>query len=156
MKRAKVLKLKLTPEEKEAKKWEKLDKRINELEKRLINFGAERERILIFWKNKESAFEKEGLRDEAYIINCICGLIEEADPNVAYKKLTVKIRQCQLPLLRDFYRKAREDISRLRTIQLEHTKLRKLKDKKVTLDTIRRGLLAIGEAEGVLPAQQRN
>jgi|WetSurMetagenome_2_1015567.scaffolds.fasta_scaffold346565_2 hypothetical protein len=130
------------------------------LEKRLINFGEERCRIIEFWDNKERQFKAEGLRNDAYIMFHICEIIREANPKLASKMLTGCIRRCKAPLFRDYYKRARDDISRLRKIQNDHEKAERMRLKAIArleaanaLRELERGILPGKETDGVLPTE---
>jgi hypothetical protein len=112
------------------------------LESRLVDFAKERASILEFWSKKERDFRDEGLRNDEYIIHHLLEIIKEANPKIAFKELSLAMQKCQLPLFRDYYRRARSDISRLRKIQLDHERVRKHKEKMEILNAAKRGLLA--------------
>lgn len=125
--------------------------KFSRLEERLVDFEAQRMTIVDQWERKSRNATTEG-----YIMANICEILKDSPtPDVCFKRLTKEIQSCQLPLFRDYYRKAREDVSGLRKIVRDHETVRKLKEKEAQLDATRRGLSAGEKADGVLPTKSK-
>lgn len=125
--------------------------KFSKLEERLVDFEAERMTIVDQWERKSRAATTEG-----YIMANICEILKDSPtPDVCFKRLTDQINRCQLPLFRDYYRKAREDVARLRKIVRDHETVRKMREKGALLDETRRGLSAGEEADRVLPTKSK-
>jgi hypothetical protein len=106
------------------------DQKIAMLEKRLVNFEAEFDTILGQWARKQQKFIEEDKPNDAFIIRRIIEILCEPDLKVAQKKITSHVMKTELPLFRNYYKTAREDIKRLRKIVADHKKLQKLKERK--------------------------
>lgn len=121
-----------------------------QLEKRLVDFGTRRAEIILKWSDKARTMENSGMPDDAFIMGKIVDAISEPAPQTAGKLLTDLIRRCKLPLFRNYYKQARDDIAMLRKIQKQHERARKLKLKREAIESARR--LSTGETlDGVLP-----
>lgn len=106
------------------------DMKIAMLEKRLVNFEKEFDTVLAKWAKKQADFLKADKTNDAYIVRRIIEVMCEPDLKVAQKKITSHVMKTELPLFRNYYKEAREDIKRLRSIIAAHQKLKKLKEKK--------------------------
>jgi len=112
-------------------KVDKKQARIERLESLLVDYNHEFSQIVAKWKNKKEVFESSGSKDDAYVIGVILSNFENPNLKVCQKKLSNLIIRTKLPLFRDYYRKAREDVVRLRKVVAMHDKLKKLIEGKV-------------------------
>ena len=125
--------------------------KFSKMEERLVDFEAQRLTVVQYWAGKERTATSEG-----YIMHHICEILEDSPtPDVCFKRLSEEIRRCQLPLFRDYYRKAREDVAKLRKIARDHETVRKMRGKEALLDATRRGLSAGEAVDGVLPTKSK-
>lgn len=123
------------------------------LKSRLVDYGQERLNIIGQWTTKEREMKEQGKPNDEYIMHHIVEILNDPNPKVVYKLLTSAIRRCKLPLFRDYYRKARTDMLRLKKIQKDHIRARKMAEKEAILDAARRGLQPGEGVDGVLPTE---
>lgn len=103
--------------------------RVSKLRNRLVNFQAAFDDIVFRWTNKQKEYLAEGKTSDAYIVRHIVELLCEPDLKVAQKKLTSHIMRTKLPLFRNYYHQAREDVKRLRKILKDHATVAKEDEK---------------------------
>lgn len=97
------------------------------LEGKLVNFDVEYSNILTKWDNKQTDLLSEGKEHDAFIIREILDCLSEDSLKIANRRLTAHVQKTELPVFRDYYRKAREDVRKLKAIVSAHNKVKKMR-----------------------------
>jgi hypothetical protein len=126
------------------------------MEKRLVNFRIICDEVILKWSQK---YRDSVVDSDRYIYNHIIEILLMPDLKVAAKKLNARIMAVHVPLLRSYYKEAREDLRRMRKVQGDHKKFLKAKERKEERDrqrAERADIRAREKAAGVLPAKRSN
>jgi Rad3-related DNA helicase len=101
--------------------------KLETMSKKLVNFDVEYSTILNKWSNMQTDLLAEGKEHDAYIIREVLDCLSEESLKIANKRLSLHVSKTELPVFRDYYRKAREDVHRLKAIVASHHKVKKLR-----------------------------